>query len=491
MTPLLSIETQISACECRDCVELPPTIREGSHLVELSDSQYFESMANPDKVMGYNFYRDFFADGERRCVLKGGIPLLNPLTAKEFEVLEFFLQNPRKVIPRRAVKPLDMQTDGRTPTDNYLSKIASKLGVERDELFTSVRKVGYSLNVSVRPVLVSDVEEGGDLFKASELHFNTHTVDSMRASLVQCLQALEINPHGLPEAHVTAAFDYINLSMAAYSAEPPRDVIPKARQHAEYALRLNPKSSRALGVLGLISLIYDYNWRKARDELEAALEIDPNDAATLLSYAHYLVGAGRPSDAVTAVEKAARIDPTDLIIHASVGWIHLLAGDVSGAIKLCERTTSTFYQDFAPGHVMLGWSYEAAGRYEEALRHYRISLEMEYMPAALASLGHLEAKLGERHKGELALRELDHLYSRGSISYVPAYAKALILAGLNDVDGCLNSLEEAFSQRCDWLIHLEADRRWAPIRHLERFKQIVEKVGVTSPLHPWKDDSAG
>ena len=438
-------------------------------------------MAKAERVVRYEFYQEFSADVESRRVLKRGEPLPIPLTSKEFEVLEFFLKNSRRVIPRKSVEPLKMPKRGRIPTDNYLSKIAIKLGLHRDELFESIRGVGYSLKVNVRPIYASDQLEGGVAFKVAELHFNTHTVDSMRVSLRHSLRALDINPHDLPGAHVTAAFNYINLSMAAYSAEPANEVMPKARQHAKDAFKADPKSSRALGVLGLISLIYDYDWNKAKEQLEGALQLDPNDSATLLSYAHYLVGVGRLQDAVDAVERAARIDPTDLIIHASVGWMHLFAGDILGAIKQGEKTTS-YYPDFPPGYVILGWAYEAAERYPEARKHYQISLEKEYSTAALSSLGHLEAMLGDRSNGEAALEKLDRLYERGSISYVPAYCRALIFAGLNESNNCLNALEEAYQQHCEWLIHMEVERRWDPIRNSDGFKRIVEKVRRSTPL---------
>ncbi len=98
-----------------------------------------------------------------------------------------------------------------------MSKIAGKLGVDKDDLFKLTWGVGYSFEANVRPIFASDREEAGVIFKASEMHFNMHTIVSMRESLKQSLRALEINPHGLPEAHVTVAYNYINLGMAAYS----------------------------------------------------------------------------------------------------------------------------------------------------------------------------------------------------------------------------------------------------------------------------------
>ena len=72
-------------------------------------------MATPEKVIGYEFYRDFFADGKGRRVLVKGKPIQEPLTLKEFEVLEFFLKHPKEVIPRNSVEPLQMPSSGRIP----------------------------------------------------------------------------------------------------------------------------------------------------------------------------------------------------------------------------------------------------------------------------------------------------------------------------------------------------------------------------------------
>src|SRR5258708_2419037 len=245
--------------------------------------------------------------------------------------------------------------------------------------------------------------------------------------------------------------------------ELPSEVIPKARQHSADALKMDLQSSRALGVLGLISLIYDYDWEKAKMQLEGALELNSSDAATLLSYAHFLVGSGRLDEAVKAAEKAARIDPMDLIIHSSVGWFHLFAGDARRAIELGEKS-KFLYPGFPPAYVILGWAYEAAGLHADPQRHYDLSLDKEYSPTALASLGPPQGPLGDRRHALDPLQEVNQLFESGSISYVPSYCRALVFAGLNEVEECLDALEDACGQRCDWLIHLAVERRCDPVR---------------------------
>src|ERR1019366_9888009 len=70
------------------------------------------------------------------------------------------------------------------------------------------------------------------------------------------------------------------------NAPVPSEVMPIARIEAQTALAKEPKLASAHGVIGLISLVYDYDWRAAERRLMYALELNPNETATLLSYAH-------------------------------------------------------------------------------------------------------------------------------------------------------------------------------------------------------------
>lgn len=434
-----------------------------------------------DNIIGVRFHRNLYADLEKGRVFRDGEELANPLTGKEFEVLVFFLRRPQTLIRPTEVTPLDdrhYEKYHRYRIDNYRVKISAKLGLESQyELWDVQHGIGCSLVADVHPVYAIDREHGAVFLKASDLNFNSHTIERLRLSLNQSLKALEINPHGLPGAHVTAAYNLINLSQAAHAAELPATAIPQARQHALQALKHRETEAAAHGVLALISLIYDYNWTEAEKEFDTALSLNPDESDTLLSYAHLLVGSGRTEKAFDAVDKAARLCPDNLIIYASRGWFRLLAGKVDEAITMCKETLD-LYPDFAPGHMMLGWSYEAVGNYSEALLQYRRSEEAEASTAAFAALGHLYGKLGQRAEALQQLASLDLLLQHGTIKYVPAYCRALIFAGLCASEECLAELERAYDESCDWLIHLQLEKRWDPVRGAPQFRNLVTKVGL-------------
>jgi tetratricopeptide (TPR) repeat protein len=182
-------------------------------------------------------------------------------------------------------------------------------------------------------------------------------------------------------------------------------------------------------------------------------------------------------EAFEAVEKGVRLKPEDRIIYASRGWMHTLAGDHEEGIRLGKDALS-LHPGFPPGHVMLGWAYEAAGMDDLAMTQYELTLKAEYSPPALASLAHLYGKMGQRDQALARLAELDALHERGLIQYVPAYCRALAFAGLRDLDQCLHELECAYDQRCDWLMHLVLDKRWDPVRQTPQFKDLVSRVGI-------------
>jgi tetratricopeptide (TPR) repeat protein len=65
------------------------------------------------------------------------------------------------------------------------------------------------------------------------------------------------------------------------------------RKYAERAISIDASFSDAHRVLGLVNLLYDFNWNKARQEFNLALQLDPNnsDAYRNLGQLEGLVGS--------------------------------------------------------------------------------------------------------------------------------------------------------------------------------------------------------
>ena len=428
-----------------------------------------------EQPTGYKFRR-YYADVQRRTVLHNERPV--PLTRKQFDVLLFFLRRPRTIVARADIEPLQSKDRiNREPADDYIKMLRKKLGWD---CFKTYRGIGYRFELDVEPVFRADRQEANVLHQISLLHSNEHTVSSIKTSREISAKAVKIDPDVTAEAHVTTAYDHINLGHAAFSVELPSEVMPNARIEAETALAKEPKLASAHGVIGLISLVYDYDWRAAERRLMYALELNPNETATLLSYAHFLVCSGRPQEAIDAIETAAALVPTDQIIQASVAWIYLFAGHSDIALKRALVASKNFPR-FAPGHEILGWVQEACGEYLAANKSLQKSLELDRTPIALASLGHLHALMGNTGLARLGLKNLVKLYHSGRISYVSGYCRALILVGLKRYGAALSALEDAYHERCDWLIHLKVDSRWAPLREQKRFVDLAERVGIPAP----------
>jgi tetratricopeptide (TPR) repeat protein len=431
------------------------------------------------KIIGYLFGDGFEADTNNRRVLFKG-ELLN-IKGKHFDVLEFFLERPGKLVERTKVQPLawSRHVNQRLPIDNYMSELQRALGRERGHLFTTVRGKGYRLDASVRPILDTDRDEAEVLLKIASINFNDHTTRTMASAIEHSLKGLESpDKEKHPKLNITAAWSKLNLGTIAYCKRLPSKALPKARQHAQNALALDPYCAEALGILGLIALIYDYDWLSAAQYLKRALEIDPQEQAALHSYAHLLISSGDFEKGLECARQAVAADPSDKIVDASLGLFYLFAGEQNKAEEETRKTLCRF-PDFPPAHFIRGLVLEQGGKYDEARRSYKQTLKFEQLPVAIAALGHMEGTLGNKSAARSALRELQELHKKRRIAYLPAYCDALVYAGLSDKERALDALEKAYEQNGDWLIHLAVEPRWVEIRNEKRFKALMKKVGIS------------
>jgi TolB-like protein/tetratricopeptide (TPR) repeat protein len=160
-------------------------------------------------------------------------------------------------------------------------------------------------------------------------------------------------------AHAGVAYGYANIG---HAPPFPADTYLKAKAAAEIALQLDPDSAEAYQAIGMVRLLYEWDFEGAERALKRAIELNPN-----LTWAHF-----------------------------DLGWLYELRGPEWEEESLAEGERTRALTPLNPYMVGgLAWQYADACRYEEALRMAReaIRLDPEH-PTGWMALGLTYAELG-------------------------------------------------------------------------------------------------
>jgi tetratricopeptide (TPR) repeat protein len=114
-----------------------------------------------------------------------------------------------------------------------------------------------------------------------------------------------------------------------------------------------------------------------------------------------------------------------------------------------------------------GMPDKAIAEFEEAVR---LSGDDSYYEGAL---GHAYGMAG---KAKEARKILEILKKRARTQYVPAYAVALVYAGLHERDGAFEWLEKAYRDRSASMALMNVDPALESLHSDARFQELVRRV---------------
>jgi serine/threonine-protein kinase len=145
--------------------------------------------------------------------------------------------------------------------------------------------------------------------------------------------------------------------------------------------------------------------------------------------------------------------------------------DAERELQVALRMDSTF----TLGHLYLGRVYQAKGQMDSALSQYATTGPLRSWVPTVAAEGYVYGVLGRRREAQAALVRMDSLSRR---QYVTAYAVALVHTALGQRDSAFAWLAQGVRERTHWLVWLNRDLRWAPLRADPRFQALVHEVGL-------------
>jgi len=361
---------------------------------------------------------------------------------------------------------------------------ASAYRIFRDEASRAARSGAFREAIALArdALAIAPQLPGGDASKRIRLelaryHRTLRSHHDMQQAVAHCHEVLELDPE-CAEAQVVLASTYMLLS--SYSGGPPRQLIPLAKRHAELVRTLDPNNRELHTVVGLIQLMYDWNWPAARKTLTRAIESDGEAAMPHQFFGFYWLAMGDVEAALAASLRAREKQPYSPMIHSNHAWMLYFARRFAESVEelqaLVDRNP-TFWR----AYLNLGWSLCQLERYEHAMAALDTAVAMNDNPTIRTIQAYSYARAGRVAEAKRIRARLIE-----GVEYVTPYWQAWLSLGLGDVDGMFEQFERALVDREFCLIFINVDPALERVRSSPRFKRLAGAVGL-----PAKRRSAG
>jgi TolB-like protein/Tfp pilus assembly protein PilF/class 3 adenylate cyclase len=314
--------------------------------------------------------------------------------------------------------------------------------------------------------------EAYQLYLKGRFYWNKWSEDGFRKSIEYFKQAVEKDPnYALAYSGMADAYSLL----CEWGSSPSNEIFPQARGYAEKALKLDDTLSEAHLSIGIVKLLYDWDFAEADKELRRAKELDPKDAQVYHFYGHYLELLGRFDEAAAETKRGIEFDPTNLVINSELGlayyWGHKFEQAAAQHRKTLEMDSSFTYASFC-----LALDYIQMRKYKEALaelnRARPISQDWSWI---VAGIGYIDGLLGKRAEAQ---KIIDELTARSTREYIDPVLIAFIYIPLGDKDQAFAWMEKGYQERSGQILWLKVEPLFDPLRSDPRFDDLVRRMGL-------------
>ena len=381
---------------------------------------------------------------------------------------------------RLSVQLISARTDETLWVDRYDRELEDVLGLQSELAETVAREIAIQLTPKEATQLAKrhavNPEAHLEFLKSRHSYFAA-SPQAVEVGLRHARRALDLDP---TLAAAWSALADCHAFRALRGMAPPAEAFAEGTAAAEKALELDPSLADAHAALGVIRS-HSGDLPGGLRALQKAIELNPGLAPAHDRLGRVLYAYGRHAEAIAAMHKAVSLDPLSMFIRTGAGDAHYFAREYEKSV-VHYRMALELDPRFDGAHTGLARSLEALGRFDEARAEYEEGRRLSGGVAGPSfGLAHLEAAAGNEQEARRILAELTDARSRRVVS---AWGIATMHASLGDVDEAFRWLDVAVGERAPGLILLRVHPRLDPIRTDPRYRPLVRRLGLESPLSP-------
>jgi eukaryotic-like serine/threonine-protein kinase len=296
-------------------------------------------------------------------------------------------------------------------------------------------------------------------------YLNNVTGENYERARSNLERAIELDPQYAP-AYAALAEYYWGTDKL-----PPQLAMPKAEEYTLKSLQLDESLPEAHSALAGIRFYYDWDWSAAEKEFTRSLQLNPSGAETHRLYSLYLASVGGADQAVREIRRAQQLDPLSININTSAGWVFNYTHQYDQAIEQCQRALQ-IDSEYVSAHDCLGEAFLEKGMFEQAVAEFRRAASGGE-PVRTVGLARAYGIMGRKNE---ARKVLDQLTKASRQSYFPPYLFGGIHVALGENDLGLVSLEEAYTHRDPYMVHLKRDAAFDPLRSDPHFQDLLRRM---------------
>lgn len=372
------------------------------------------------------------------------------------------------------VQLVNALTDSHLWADVYNRKLTDVFAVESEIAKSVADALQAKLTGSEQHAIAArptESTEAHELYLKGRFFWNKRTPENFEKAITYFQQAIEKD--------TSYALAYSGMAdcyalLADYGADPPDEMMPKAKAAALKALQIDPNLAEAHASLAEILHDYDWDYAGALREIDRAIELNPNYATAHQWRAEFLSAQGRHEEAIAEAKRALELDPLSMIINRILGDAYLQARRYDEAITQ-SRKAIEIDPNFPSAHLVLGRSYGAKGQYSEAVAEFVKMTELVGMGEASREMHNAYANGG--WNGYLRY-VAENPPTKATAGYKLAYPVAASFAELGEKDEAFAWLEKAYQQRDYQLTLLRVSPEMDNLRSDPRFTDLLRRVGL-------------